>query len=129
MSSRITEVERRIDQFSEDKPSPNTPEATTVATFDQWAIVELMGHVRMSGRVTEVELFGHKIGRIDIPNDDGFTTHFFGGGSLYRMTPTTEEIARAVASRNQPEPVHQWELSSARQIERGDSEFDPYSDE
>lgn len=78
--------------------------------FDQWAIVELMGHVRLAGRVTEESLFGTALGRIDIPNDDGFTTQYFGGGSVYRITPTTEEIARAVALRNQPEPVHRWEL-------------------
>ena len=75
-----------------------------------WAIVELMGHVRMAGLVTEIEMFGSKMARIDIPKDDGFVTQFFSGGSVYRLTPTTEEIARAVAPRNQPAPVHLWEL-------------------
>jgi hypothetical protein len=37
-------------------------------------------------------------------------TQFFGGGAVYRMTPTTEVIARSVAKANQPEPVHRWEL-------------------
>lgn len=80
--------------------------------FDSWAILELMGHVRMAGRVTEEERFGAKMGRIDVPNreGDGFTTVYFGGGSVYRMTPTTEEIARSVARGSQPEPVHRWEL-------------------
>lgn len=79
-------------------------------TFDQWAILELMGHVRLAGKVTEEEHFGAKLGRIDIPNGEGFTTQWFSGGSIYRLTPTTEEIARGVALRNQPEPVHRWEL-------------------
>lgn len=79
-------------------------------TFDQWAILELLGHVRIAGRVTEEEHFGAKLGRIDIPNGDGFTTQWFSGGSIYRLTPTTEAIARGVALRNQPEPVHRWEL-------------------
>lgn len=69
-----------------------------------------MGHVRMAGRVTEEERFGAKMGRIDVPRGDGFTTVYFTGGSIYRMTPTTEELARAVAERSQPTPVHQWEL-------------------
>jgi hypothetical protein len=90
--------------------------------FDSWAIVELMGHVRIAGRVTEEERFGCKMGRIDIPGPDGqFVTQYFGGSSVYRVTPTTEEIARAVAVRNQPEPVHQWEmpkgLKPAREVE------------
>jgi hypothetical protein len=79
--------------------------------FDQWAIVELMGHVRIAGRVREVELFGSKQGRCDIPDSNGgFTTQYFNGSSLYRLTPTTEEIARNVAKSNQPEPVYLWDL-------------------
>jgi hypothetical protein len=78
--------------------------------FDQWCIVELLGHVRMAGRVTEEEHFGGKLGRVYVPDGDGFTTVYFTAASLYRVTPTTEEIARAVAARNRPEPVHRWEL-------------------
>jgi len=85
--------------------------AEATETFDQWAIVELMGHVRVAGRVTEEERFGAKLGRVDIPMEGGgYATQYFGGGSVYRLTPTTEEIARAVALRNQPVPVHRWEL-------------------
>lgn len=38
-----------------------------IPKFKEWCVVELMGHVRMAGLVTEVELFGSKQGRIDIP--------------------------------------------------------------
>lgn len=78
--------------------------------FDQWGILELMGHVRLAGRITEESHFGAALGRIDIPNGDGFTTQYFGGGSIYRLTPTTEDIARSVAQHNQPQPVSRWEL-------------------
>lgn len=82
--------------------------------FDEWAIVELMGHVKMAGRLTEVELFGSKLARIDIPGpNDQFVTQYFGASSVYRITPTTEEIARAAAVRNQPVPIHRWELPPA----------------
>jgi hypothetical protein len=83
-------------------------------TFEHWSILELMGHVRLAGRVTEEERFGQKLGRIDIPGPDGtWTTQYFGGSSIYRMTPTTEAIARSVAMRSQPAPVHSWELPQA----------------
>lgn len=85
----------------------------TNGTFDQWAILELLGHVRIAGRITEESHFGTALGRIDIPDGDGFTTQYFGGGSVYRITPTTEEVARLVAVGNQPEPVHRWELPAA----------------
>ena len=88
--------------------------------FNSWCILELMGHVRMAGRVTEEERFGAKMGRIDVPTPDagagvsGFTTVYFGGSSVYRLTPCTEEIARSVARGSQPQPVHRWELPAPK---------------
>lgn len=74
------------------------------------------------------------MGRIDVPNEEGgFTTQFFGGSSIYRLTPTTEEIARAVALRNQPVPVHRWELPQLeeprmRHVPFGDADDDEFED-
>ncbi len=85
---------------------------------DVWAIVELMGHVRLAGRLTEEEKFGTKMGRLDIPipNDSDdltpgpqFVTQLFGGASVYRITIVTEAVARQVARKNQPAPVSPWD--------------------
>jgi len=79
--------------------------------FGVWAILELMGHVKLAGFVTEEELFGGKMGRIDIPGEDEqMMTQYFGGHTIYRLTPVTELVARAFAMRNQPRPVHIYEL-------------------
>lgn len=79
-----------------------------------WAILELMGHRRLGGQVTEVELFGAKVCRIDIPNATDpaktFATQFYGGNSIYCLTPSTEAAARAVAKTSQPAPIQPWEL-------------------
>lgn len=96
--------------------------------FNQWAIIELMGHVKIAGHVTEVEMFGSKLGRVDIPIGDTFTTQYFNGSSLYRLTPTTEEIARAVAASNQPAPIFQWELPKLKQLMPSD-DSDDFDDE
>lgn len=80
--------------------------------FAAWGILELMGHRRLAGYVQEAELAGHGLIRIDIPSDPP-VTQFYGAGSVYCLTPTTEEIARAVAATNRPEPVHRWELPPA----------------
>ncbi len=91
----------------------------------EWGIVELLGHVRLAGRVSEVERFGAKLGRIDVPDtrpgatpDAIAITHLFNGSSLYRYTPCTEETARQVAATNQPAPVHRWELRLPPPTER-----------
>lgn len=80
---------------------------------EMWAVVELMGHVKMAGRITEEEHFGTKLGRIDIPssNGEGYSTQWFSGGSIYRVTPVSEEVARAFAAISRPEPIHRWELA------------------
>lgn len=84
---------------------------TAPVKLETWAVVELMGHVKIAGLVTEEERFGTKMGRIDIPmKEGGLTTQYFGGSSVYRMTPTTEEVARAIATNHQPAPIHPWEM-------------------
>lgn len=66
---------------------------------DSWAIVELMGHVAMAGRVTKPGEFGG-LWQIDIPDADKYRTEFFGSGSVYRIRMVSEEIARAYARPN-----------------------------
>lgn len=77
---------------------------------ETWAIVELMGHIRLAGRITEEEKFGSKMGRLDIPTADGFITQYFGGGSVYRITFVTEEVARHVCKSITVAPVNVWDF-------------------
>jgi hypothetical protein len=83
---------------------------TEITAYEGWAVVELMGHVRMAGRVSEAPMFGTALLRIDIPNGDSYTTQFASGGSIYRLTPCSEEVARAIAHGGQPMPIEPWEL-------------------
>jgi len=81
--------------------------------YEGWAIVELMGHRRLAGHVTEADQFGTKMVRLDIYDTTGAdpeVTQFYGGGSVYCLTPTTEEIARKVGARSVPQPVTRYEL-------------------
>ncbi len=63
---------------------------------DCWAVVDLMGHVTVAGRITKPGEYGG-LWQIDIPEGDGFRTEFFGSQSVYRIKITSEEIARAYA--------------------------------
>lgn len=87
------------------------------AKADQWAILEMMGHTRTAGRVSEEMHFGAMMGRMDVPKNDGadgYNTFFFAGASVFRMTPCTEAVARAVAKGNQPHPVSPYEMPAAQ---------------
>ena len=81
--------------------------------FDDWAIVELMGHRKLAGRVSEEQHFGVVLMRIDVPKNDTMITQFYGGSSIYCITPTTEEIVRAFAAKTQPKPIYTYELDLA----------------
>jgi hypothetical protein len=85
--------------------------------FAGWAIVELMGHRRLAGFVTEAEIAGGKMLRLDVPAAPpaaGGITQFYAVGALYALTPTTEEIARGVAAHAIPAPVQRFELPAAK---------------
>lgn len=61
---------------------------------DSWAVVELMGHVTLAGRVTKPGEYGG-LWQIDVPDGETFQTQFFGSQSVYRIRMVSEEIARA----------------------------------
>ena len=81
--------------------------------IDGWAILELMGHRRLGGRVSEATIAGGAFIRIDMPhpNEAGIFTasQLYSPAAVYAITPTTEEIACAIA-RGAPEPVSRWDL-------------------
>lgn len=91
--------------------------------FAGWAILELMGHRRLAGWVTETELAGQGVLRLDVPAGAGVAdwtaSQFYAPTALYCLTPTTEETARAVAAASRPEPVHRWELPAADSDDAG----------
>lgn len=103
--------------------------------FEGWAIVELMGHRRLAGYVTEVELAGAGMLRLDVPGfihtettgeqeERGQATQFYSAAALYCLTPTTEEMARRIAELSRPQPVHPWELRPAITTGAGRDVFD-----
>lgn len=94
---------------------------------EQWAVVELMGHRVRTGIVSEVERFGTKMLRIDLPAEEGFVTEFYGGPSIYGIRPVSEEVGRAAAARSgDPRPVRPAEF---RSLPSPDNELGPQVDE
>jgi len=75
--------------------------------FDTWAIVELFGHSKIAGRVTEQQIAGGMFLRVDVPGDPGFT-RFYGASAIYSMTPVDEAVARRASEVIAPKPVTVW---------------------
>lgn len=81
--------------------------SATANKFDTWPLVEIMGHQRAAGRVTEATIAGGVMLRIDIPKDaesQEFITQYVNTTSIFRLTPTTEEIVRAALTRYEWRP-------------------------
>lgn len=82
-------------------------------TFDQHCIVELFGHTRIAGRVTEQTIGGKAFLRIDVPDtpqNTGFT-RYYGPDAIYAMTPVDEKTCLVAAvTFNTPHPVKVWEI-------------------
>jgi hypothetical protein len=85
---------------------------TETAPYSGWAILELLGHRRLAGHVTEQTIAGAGFFRIDVPAPDGDTaaTQFYPPSSVYCLTPVSEDVARSAARWHQVQPVHEWEL-------------------
>jgi len=72
--------------------------------FEQWAVVEVMGHRRFAGFVTEESVGGASFVRVDVPECEAggeklpAFCKLLGASSIYAITPCTEETARAYAS-------------------------------
>lgn len=106
----------------------------TTAPYKGHAVVELMGHRRLAGRVEEVQQYGVTMLRLDVPGPDGATvaTQFYGGAAIYCLTPCDEATAIAVARMSgDAAPVKAWEMPQLRprQVEEDEeNEGDPDDD-
>lgn len=94
--------------------STATADGDTVSIFE-WMLVEVFGHRTHWGRGCEVERFGAKMLRIDVPQVEwsepseeqptpapvvtGWVSHFYGGAAIFSNTLTDE---RTVLLRNAP---------------------------
>jgi hypothetical protein len=77
-----------------------------------WCVVDLFGHQRLAGQVSEQEIAGHGFVRVDVSQVDDIPafTRFLGHGAIYSITPCNERTARGVAAHARHRPVSQYEV-------------------
>lgn len=81
--------------------------------FEAWALVELFGHQRIAGRVTEQAIGGCNFLRVDVPAlpDLPGYTRLFGQGAIYGITITTEDIATKLAANMRAKPIQPYDIA------------------
>jgi hypothetical protein len=83
-----------------------TTETPAIDEGWEWAIVEIFGHRRHVGKAREEERFGAKMLRIDVPkigatkDDVTWSSHFYGGSSIFSYTVTDEKTVMNYAERS-----------------------------
>ena len=93
----------------------------------EWMLIEIMGHRRHWGRTRQEERFGAKMIRVDIPVKGdpavhGWTTHYYGGASIFSLTMTDEAT---VMEQNKPyEPPSRLRLPPPIVDAEDDEDFD-----
>jgi len=80
---------------------------STADKFEQWAILEIMGHDRYAGLVTEQAIGGCAFVRVDVPEVDDLPafTKLFGQGSIFSITPVAREVAIEAVKRFRSRPI------------------------
>lgn len=95
-----------------------------------WCVLELMGHRKLAGYVTDDE----GMVRIDVylqaPDEDEhgntpgpIATQWYGRAAIYCITATTRENCLALTRSHQPQPIGRWELPAPEPDDEPDREM------
>lgn len=79
--------------------------------FEIWAIVELFGHNKIAGKVSEQTIGGSSMVRVDVPDTEASPkfTRLLNVSAIYAINPVTEEVAVGYAGRLQSKPIEAWD--------------------
>lgn len=94
------------------------------AEVGMWAIIELFGHQRIAGFMTEQVIAGQGFVRVDVPEvlsvvgslgEGPIAAHtkLFGPGAIYAINPVDEKLARVAAQQIRHAPVSSYGLADA----------------
>lgn len=99
---------------------------TTTEKFESWGLLELFGHQRLAGKLSEQTIGGVHFIRIDVPEMESVAayTRFFTQGAIYGMTPLAEDVARKLATQMRATPVNVFEL---REVQRPSITHDDFA--
>lgn len=80
--------------------------------FECWALVEVMGHSRYAGKVSEQSIGGCNFVRVDVPAFEGQPafTKLLGQSSIFAITPVSGQVARGMAQQFRNAPISVYDL-------------------
>lgn len=88
--------------------------------FETWGVVEVMGHARFAGFISEQVIGGASFVRVDVPGNPEFSK-MLGASAIYSITPTSEAFARGMAQAERMKPWSVFDLSRVEQQMKNDA--------
>jgi len=89
----------------------------TTEQFENWAIIEIMGHIKCAGMARTMTFGSTVFLRVDIPETTKQPAHtkMYGMGSIFSISPVTEEVARSHAEAWNLQPIIEYNVQQAYQ--------------
>lgn len=80
--------------------------------LELFAIVELFGHQRMAGKITEQTVGSSTFIRIDVPEIKSRPSfsRIVNPSAVYAINPVTEEVALHMANQFEVKPLESWDI-------------------
>jgi hypothetical protein len=104
---------------------------TKELTTELWAIVEVMGHSQYAGRLSEYSALGVPLVRVEVPavGDQPAFEKLLGAASIFRVTPVSEDVARAAAEQFRVRPLSLVHLPAAAPARLPGREREPWDND
>ncbi len=83
---------------------------------EQFAVVEMMGHRKIAGRIMQSELAPGALIRVDVfgANGEIERTEHVGSSAIYDITICSEQTAKAAAIAHNPQPSFAFDILKPR---------------
>jgi hypothetical protein len=126
----------RASHYPHEIPSGSLSAELGHQTVTGYAIVELFGHMKIAGKITERTIAGEGFLQLDIEQEDGSSfTRLIHPKSIYALNPVPREVALELATRWQYAPVKPYDVPKLQEAFRKeqaedqraevDDQFDP----
>lgn len=80
--------------------------------FELNAVIELFGHQRMAGKVTEQTIGSSTFIRVDVPETETQPsfTRIINPSAIYAINPVTLDVMQHMANKIQNKPIEAWDI-------------------